>query len=97
MDTQSQDIKINTCNDCPMHNFDSEYGSFCNHPLAPQNNALAFCDNAENIKTDFTPYGHYHHETHLIPLWCPIKTLSFIDIGIKMPIRFDERLFEENQ
>ena len=47
-------------------------------------------------KTDKTTYGHYHFETNAIPIWCPLKDLKTINIGIEMVIDLDPVLFEEN-
>ena len=50
----------------------------------------------EMPKTDTTSWGRYHFETKAIPKWCPLRSLTHIDIGIKMEIDLDKQLFEEN-
>ena len=38
----------------------------------------------------------YHFETNAIPLWCPLRELKSINIGIEIGVDLDSALFEEN-
>lgn len=67
-----------------------------NHPSSPEDNDLYILKGVENIETNTTNWGKYHSETSAIPIWCPLRKLKEIDLGIKIPVELDKRLFEEN-
>ena len=51
------EIKVNNCNDCPMLNIDSEFGSLCKHPNAEKD----------------PPIHEYDYMPNGLPEKCPLK------------------------
>lgn len=94
--------KITCCENCPMNVPSGEYDGYCNHPMAPEDNYqkslgydLGVLDK-DLPETDTTSWGRYHDETKSIPIWCSLRSLKNISIGIEMEVKLDTKLFEEN-
>ena len=93
---------IYSCESCPFNVPGGEYDGYCKHPLAPNDNCQKsiyydFNIEEENIpKTNTTDWGRYHFETNAIPVWCPLRNLKSINIGVKIKVDLDKQLFEEN-
>jgi hypothetical protein len=87
---------ITYCGNCPFNVPGGEHSPYCNHPLS-NNKSLTllnkYIDN-NNLPIDKTTNKQYHHETTIIPSWCPLKSLNKINIGIIVDIQLDDQLFD---